>query len=356
VKNETIKTPEKSLLKLSVAAFVLATFCTATQAQIVSDASYTNLGGGVTLDSVFISNTTNQQDPVEIYLVLTGIQGGSTPTNHQSWVTIPSPSFGTSNGAAVTVLAAYAALAGTVTQKYATYVASANGVLVDFATGNPARPLVVGSVYNAVTQIAISKAVEVSSPSFFQNSGFAGFQTLLAQFSFASPFASAPGPACSGIATQLDVDDNGNLLVHVFQSNGQPFIGVTVTLFVSSSGGTPVQFQAISDSNGLAQFNGPSNTVTLTSETSITAIELQSSITGAPSVCSIQLQASSCSTTTDLGAARESGNAVKLPARSKKEADPISEPGTGFRKARQEPSDRTSFVSEDAKLGRANTE
>lgn len=95
------------------------------------------------------------------------------------------------------------------------------------------------------------------------------------------------------IATQLDVDSNDNLLVHVFQSNGRPFIGVTVTIFVSSSGGNPVEFQVVSDSNGLAQFKGPSNNLTLTAQTRITAMVLQFLNAGVPYVRTIHLQVGS---------------------------------------------------------------
>jgi hypothetical protein len=101
------------------------------------------------------------------------------------------------------------------------------------------------------------------------------------------------------IATQLDIDSNDNLLVHVFQSNGQPFIGVTVTIFVSWSGGNPVEFQAASDSNGLAQFKSPSNNLTLTDQASIIAIVLQFLNAGIPYVRTIHLQAgclASCNT------------------------------------------------------------
>jgi hypothetical protein len=350
MKNKIIKNSGMSPLKLSVVAFVLATFCTAAQAQIVSEVSRTNLGDGAILDSVFSSSTTNPQDP-DVFVQLTGVKGDTAPTRHKGWVTI---SGGYQFGPAATVLAAYATLAGAVTPKYATYILSANGVLVEFSQGDPERPIVNGSVYNGVKQTAISKAVEVSSPSSLQG-GLAGFQSLLAQFSFASPFAPAPSAACSGIATQLDVDANGNLLVHIFQSNLQPFIGVTVTVFVSLSGGNPAQFQAVSDSNGLAQFNGPGNTVTLTAQTSITAMELQFSNAGAPAVCAIQLQVSSCSTTTDLGALMQSSNVGELLARPKKEADLISELRSGISKS-QTTAWRPTSVSVDSKFTRANAQ
>jgi hypothetical protein len=74
MKDKTIGNPGKSLLKLRVAALVLvATFCTAAQAQIVSEASHTNLGDGVILDSVFSIEAASQSSTVRLTHEGTGI-------------------------------------------------------------------------------------------------------------------------------------------------------------------------------------------------------------------------------------------------------------------------------------------
>jgi hypothetical protein len=337
-----MKNPGKLLLKLSMAAFVLvATFCTAVQAQNVSEASYIDLGNGVTLNSVVVSNAGTQQDPVEVFLTLTGVTGNGTSANRRTVVARGVPTSSNTpagNTAATTVLAAYGVLAGTVTPNYASYVAAAlDQVSVAFQEGNPDHPFVLGSVFNgdmessepSLSDIAIAKVADVASPSFFREV-LGGSNSLLSQFSLLNPLAPAPSAACSSIAAQLDIDSNGNLLVYVFQGNGAPFPNVTVIISVSLATGTPVQYQAVSEANGEAPFNVPGNTVTPTAQTNITSITLQYPNAGTVSVCTIPLQGNSCSTSTDLAAAVRSGNARELSARLKKEKDLGSQPGTSF--------------------------
>ena len=109
--SNSINNPGKPLLKLSVAALVLvAMFCTPARAQTTSDVSSTNLGNGVTLDSVLINGNS-----FGFLLTLNGnstgpaiVIGRSTPSSSSS-TTPPG------TAATTTVFAAYGVLFGTVT-------------------------------------------------------------------------------------------------------------------------------------------------------------------------------------------------------------------------------------------------
>jgi hypothetical protein len=329
------------LLKLSVPAFALATiFCTAVQAQNVSEASFIDFGGGVTLNSVVISTAGPQQDPVDVFLTLTGITGNSTSPNSRTVFARGVPSSSSTpagNTAGITALAAYAVLAGTVTPNYASHVTAATDqVSVTFQDLTPYVPSVpvagtggAGAGKANFNAFAITKSVDVASPSFFKQV-VGGTQPLVAQFGLANPLAPAPSAACNSIATRFDIDSNDNLLVYVFQNNGAPYPNVTVTLFVSVGMGAPVQYQSVSGANGEAPFNGPSNTVALTAQTTITDITLQFTNAGTSSVCAIQLQGNPCSITTDLAAAVRNGNARELFAWLKKETELSAQTGTSF--------------------------
>jgi hypothetical protein len=280
--NEMWKKAVRPPSALNIAALIFAMmFCAAAHAQNVSEASSINLGNGVTLDSVIVSTA----DPLsDFFLTLTSVTG--TSTNRRTVVArgVPS-STSTPAGitAATTALAAYGVLFGTVTPKYASYVAAANGVLVAFQEGNPNRPIVLGSVNNggteagepSVSEIVVSKVGGLSSPTLF-GEALAGSNPLLAQFGYANPLAPAPGPACGGVTTQLDIDPNDNLLVGVFQTDGTPLPGVTVTISVPSTAGT-AQLQAMTGVNGFAQFSGP--------QTNLTGITLQVTNAGVISTC-----------------------------------------------------------------------
>ncbi len=342
---KTMKNLRRSLLKLSALAFVLATtFCTSVQAQNVSEASFMDFGGGVTLNSVVISTAGTQQNPFEVFLQLTGVTGNSTIPSTRTVIARGVPTSSATppgNTAGITVLAAFGVLVGTVTPKYASYVAAASDqVSVTFQEGNPNQPIVIGGGFNgnreasepSVSEISVTKAVDVSSPSLFQQA-VGGTQPLIAQFGLANPLVPAPSAACNSIATQFDIDSNDNLLVYVFQNNGAPYPDVTVTLFVSVELGAPVQYQAISGANGEAAFNGPGNAVTLTAQTAITGITLQyTNAPGTSSVCTIQVQSSSCSTTTNPITELRNLNARELFARLKRERELNAQPGTSFRK------------------------
>lgn len=285
--SNSINNPGKPLLKLSVAALVLvAMFCTPARAQTTSDVSSTNLGNGVTLDSVLINGNS-----FGFLLTLNGnstgpaiVIGRSTPSSSSS-TTPPG------TAATTTVFAAYGVLFGTVTSAFATAAAAANGVSILFEPTKPMKPIALGSANNgtgssapSVSQIVVTKAGGFASPSLF-NESLNGGNSLLTQFGFQNPLAPATGVACSGIATQFDVDSNDNLLIRVFQGNGEPLVDSTVTISLSPLVGS---VQATTDANGIASFDGPGNTVPLASLSNITAVTVQFSINGLASSCLVQ--------------------------------------------------------------------
>jgi hypothetical protein len=298
--SKSINTPGKFLLKLSVAAFVLvAMVCTPAQAQkiIASDVSSTDLGNGVKLDSVIIN------EDAEFFLITMTLvtQGHLTASGHSNPSSSNTPPAVASTA---TVLAAYGVLFGTMTPAFATAVAAANGVSIVFDQGKPRNPIILGSLNNgleasepSVSQIVVSKAAPFASPSLF-NELLNGNNSLLTQFGFPNPLAPATGAACAGVATQFDVDSNGNLLVRVFQANGAPLVGGTVTITLSS---TTFPVQATTDANGLAPFDGTDNTLPVTALSNVTAVTVQFSINGLESSCVVQGNpAPPCNTITDL--------------------------------------------------------
>jgi hypothetical protein len=297
--SKSTNTPGKFLLKLSVAAFVLvAMFCTPAQAQLIaSDVSSTNLGNGVTIDSVII----NEDEEFFLMTMTLTTQGRFIASGHSK----PSSSNTSSAVAATaTVFAAYGVLFGTVTPDFATAVAAANGVSIVFDQRRLRNPIILSTLTNnvqltppSVSQIVVSKSAPFASPSLF-NELLNGNNSLLTQFGFPNPLAPATGVACSGVATQFDVDSNGNLLVRVFQANGTPLVGATVTINLSS---TTFPVQATTDANGLAPFDGTDNTLPVTALSNVTAVTVQFSINGLESSCLVQGNpAPPCNTITDL--------------------------------------------------------
>jgi hypothetical protein len=299
--SKSINSPGKFLLKLSVAAFVLlAAFCTPARAQqiIASDVSSTNLGNGVKLDSVII----NEDEEIFLMTLTLETQGRFIASGHSK----PSSSnTSPAVAATATVFAAYGVLFGTVTPDFATAVAAANGVSIIFDHRKLRNPFILGSLTNgvesgqpSVSEVVVSKAALFASPSLF-NEALNGTNSLLTQFGFPNPLAPPTGPSCGGVATQFDVDSNGNLLIRVFQGDGTPLVGATVTITLSS---TTFPLQATTDANGLAAFNGTDNTVPLTSLSNITAVTVQfSNGDGIASSCVVQGNpAPPCNTFTDL--------------------------------------------------------
>jgi hypothetical protein len=298
--SKSINIPGKSLLKLSVAAFVLlAAFCTPARAQqiIASDISSTNLGNGVKLDSVMI----NEDEQLFLLTLTLETQGRFVASGHSQPSSSNTPPAVASTA---TVLAAYGVLFGTISRNFATAVAAANGVSIVFDPTKPRNPIVLGSLTNgvlsnqpSVTQVVISKTAPFASPLLF-NELLNGGNSLLSQFGFPNPLTPPTGLTCGGIADQFDVDSNGNLLVRVFQS-GAPLVNATVTITLSS---TTFPVQATTDANGLAPFNGTDNTVPLTSLSNITAVTVQfSTADGIASSCVVQGNpAPPCNTITDL--------------------------------------------------------
>jgi hypothetical protein len=300
--SKSINNPGKLLLKLIAAAFVLlAAFCTPARAQIIaSDVSSTNLGNGVTLDSV----TINEDEQLFLLTLTLETQGRFVASGHSKPSSKNTPA---ALASAASVFAAYGVLFGTVTPDFATAAAAANGVSITFDQGKPRNPIVLGSLNNgleasepSVSQVVISKAAPFASPSLF-NEALNGTNSLLTQFGFPNPLVPSSGLACGGVADQFDVDSNGNLLVRVFQGSGAPLVDATVTISLSS---TTFPVQATTDANGLAAFNGTDNTVPVASLSNITAITVQfSTADGIASSCVVQGNpAPPCNTFTDLSA------------------------------------------------------
>jgi len=300
--SKSINNPGKPLLKLLVAAFVLlAAFCTPARAQqiIASDISSTNLGNGVKLDSVII----NEDEQLFLLTLTLTTQGRFVASGHSKPSSSNTPP---AVASAATVLAAYGVLFGPVTPAFATAVAAANGVSIVFDQGKPRNPIVLGSLTNgvlpsapSVSQVVISKTAPFASPSLFDET-LNGTNSLLTQFGFPNPLAPATGLGCGGVATQFDMDSNGNLLVRVFQGNGTPLVGATVTISLSSNLGS---VQATTDANGLAPFDGTDNTVPVTALSNIAAVTVQFSINGLESSCVVQGNPPpACNTFSDLSA------------------------------------------------------
>jgi hypothetical protein len=297
--SKSINTPGKFLRKLSVAAFVLvAMFCTPAQAQLIaSEISSTNLGNGVKIDSVLIN-----EDAFSFYVNINlETQGRFVASGHSK----PSSSnTSPAVAATATVFAAYGVLFGTVTPDFATAVAAANGVSIVFDQRRIRNPIILSTLTNnvqltppSVSQIVVSKSAIFASPALF-NESLNGNNSLLTQFGFPNPVAPATGVACAGVATQLDIDSNGNLLVRVFQGDGTPLVGATVTINLSS---TTFPVQATTDANGLAPFDGTDNTLPVTALSNVTAVTVQFSINGLESSCVVQGNpAPPCNSITDL--------------------------------------------------------
>jgi hypothetical protein len=289
---------------IATCLLIAAGISSAAQAQTVEEVSHINLGGGVTL----YSSLTTRQDPApsNLFLKLTGVK---TNTEKKGSITVSvrgTPASKTTppgTAAPTTVLAAYGVLSGAVTPNYASYVAAnVDDVTVDFTEGEADRPVIIGSGYNGggmgggkveFRQFAIAKFVDTASPSIYKqlvaNEG--------AQFNIANPEVSVLTPACANVAAQLDVDTNGDLLVRVFQGSDAPFPNVTVVVTVTPTGtAPPFQVEAITDANGLAQFNGAANTVALNSQNPVTGISLQFSDDGAAETCIVQGSPNPCDT------------------------------------------------------------
>jgi hypothetical protein len=83
------------------------------------------------------------------------------------------------------------------------------------------------------------------------------------------------------------VDADEDLLLRVFQGNGVVATGSTVTVCVSLGGTSLAQFQAVTDSNGLAQFNSPGNNIALGTQTSITGVTIQFANGDTAAVCTV---------------------------------------------------------------------
>lgn len=281
-------------------------FSSAAQAQTVEEVSHINLSGGVTL----YSSLTGRQDPApsNLSLKLTGVK---TNTEKKGTITVivrgapASKTTAAGIAAPTTVLAAYGVLSGAVTPNYATYVAAhVDEVNVAFDEGDPNDPIVIGSAYSGggmgggkveFREFAIAKFVDTASPSIYQYAF--GNGGLIAQFNIANPEISVLTPACANVAAQLDVDTNGDLLVRVFQGSDASFPNVTVSVTVTPTGtAPPFQVEAVTDANGLAQFNGSGNTVALNSQNPITGISLQFSEDGAAESCIIQGNPNPCGT------------------------------------------------------------
>jgi hypothetical protein len=313
-----------------------ATTCGVAQAQVVSEVDSMNLGGGTTLQSIIVV----REDGVNYYLNIDGLSGETLPAKNRTVIAVGAPaSSSTPTGytAVATMAAAFAVLGGMVTPAYASRIgAELDQVSITFVGSSVFPPITGGGSGQGTathSDFAISKIFDVAPPSFFQQATGVGLQTLLAQFNLANPLAPAPSPACIGIATQLDVDSNGNLLVRVFQGNNVPFAGVTVIISVTSTAGT-VQFQAVTDVNGLGQFNGPANSVALSAGTNITGISLQYPNSGVVSMCVVQgntIPPVDISTTPTPKSVH-SGN---LYARLRKGTELGSQPANSFRQGHQ---------------------
>ena len=303
----------KQFARMIVAAFGIATlasmiaagFCSSAQAQVVEEISHISLGSGVALNSTL----TTRQDPApsDLFLKVIGVK---TNTEKEGSITVivrgVPASKTTPSGitAPTTVLAAYSVLSGAITPNYASYVAAnVDEVTITFAEGNPIDPVIVGNVFNGASmasgkakfeQFAIAKVVDTASPSIYKQL----FANEGAQFNIANPEVSVT-PACANVAAQLDVDSNGDLLVRVFQGNDAPFPNVTVIVTITPTGtAPPFQLEAITDANGLAQFNGAANTIALNSQNPVTGISLQFSEDGAAETCVIQGNPNPCDSST----------------------------------------------------------
>jgi hypothetical protein len=322
---------------IATCLLIAAGFSSAAQAQTVEEVSQINLGGGVTL----YSSLTTRQDPApsNLFLKLTGVKTNPSAqtsdahnTEKKGSITVSvrgtpaSKTTPSGTTAPTTVFAAYGVLSGAVTPNYASYVAAnVDDVTVDFTEGEVDQPVIIGSIYNGggmgigkaeFREFAIAKFADTASPSIYKqlvaNEG--------AQFNIANPEVSVLTPACANVAAQLDVDSNGDLLVRVFQGSDTLFPNVTVVVTVTPTGtATPFQVEAITDANGLAQFNGAANTVALNSQNPVTGISLQFSADGAAETCVIQGNSNPCETF----AAHESAarNGTSLSRVLKQEAD-----------------------------------
>jgi hypothetical protein len=244
-----------------------------------------HLADGLRLTSVIVDTTETQPDPIDVFVQLQGIKGeGQRPSR---FVTVHGVGLTNSTDTAAIIAAAtiggYAVVTGSASPQYASLIARNQAqVAVSFAEGDVNRPIVVGSLYNSIVGLGSDQASLTGGPNAASLS-----KILVEQLGLPDPCAAIASSPCSDIAIQLDVDANEDLLLRVFQGSGVVATGSTVTVCVSAGGTSLAKFQAVTDSNGLAQFNGPSNTITLGAQTSITGVTIQFANGETVAVCTV---------------------------------------------------------------------
>jgi len=283
----------KVTLQWSITVIVFVTmYCSMMSAQVSSEISTSSFSGGVVLDYA-MATTGVQNDPI-VAAQISGLpgSGGGICGYTRSIIAVGTSASTTGpivNIVPTTVLAALAVLTGKVTMNYASYVAKNVDQVSIAYPPNPCTPnMGAGSAAGKVdfSEFSVARALDAASPSLFQQATAGGpspFQTLVTQFNVPYPFEPSTGAACTGVSTQFDVDPSGNLLMDVSQSNA-PLVGATLIVSLSSAIGTS-QVQAMTNANGVAEFNGTGNAVPLNSAT-ITGVDLEyPSTTNLPLTC-----------------------------------------------------------------------
>jgi hypothetical protein len=243
------------------------------------------LADGLKLTSVIVDTTGTLPDPIDAFVQLQGIKGeGQRPSR---FVTVHgvglTNSTDTASIIAAVTIGGYAVVTGSASPQYASLIArNLAQVAVSFAEVDVNRPIIVGGLYNAVVGLGSDQASLTGGSRAASLS-----KVLVQQLGLLDPCAVIATSPCSDIAIQLDVDANEDLLLRVFQGNGVVATGLTVTVCVSLGGTSLAQFQAVTDSNGLAQFNGPGNTIALGTQTSITGVTIQFANGDTAAVCTV---------------------------------------------------------------------